>query len=87
VGETVAYANGSIRSPYRNGTAAGNEWADGIESGDSIRLGDGTTGAAVVEVEIQLRRPDTDEFVVVGTAELERPPLPNGSERSATDTN
>lgn len=70
VDDTVAYENGSFCPPYENSSASENEWADGIEGGESTSFPVGNTTEAGVEVEIRLRRSDTGELVTVGGGEL-----------------
>ncbi len=74
IGERVAYHNGSFRGPYVASSQGGNAWEDGVETGDRLTITNGSALAYGVDVDIQLQRVDTGEYVTVGADETPRPP-------------
>lgn len=69
VDDTVAYENGSFRGPYVASRPDENEWADGVETGDTLVVTNGARFPPGANIEVEIRRRDTNEFVVVGSNE------------------
>jgi len=96
VDDTVAYANGSFQAPYVAGRPYKNQWSDGVETGDTLVLTNGGRFPPGANIEVEIQRRDTNEFVVVGSNETRfyevtetepRSPEMPSVDDSATSTN
>jgi hypothetical protein len=70
--DQVIYNNGSFKGPYTASEAYKNQWANGIETGETITI---TNGQSLpnARIKIEIIPDDSDSFVPVGVTDMPTP--------------
>lgn len=72
VEDQIAYDKGKISETYNKSEQYQNEWRNGIEEGNLIRLSNGAMLEPGTEINVQLYSSNRSEYVTVGSDEIPR---------------